>query len=125
MSWIPTGWLRSPRISRTAGSGILRQRKEETLVRVYSSPVRYLTMGRLTLTPDITVADLLCKWPETIPIFIKHRMACVGCSVSAFETVRSAAAVYQLPFEAFLEELQDVLDGGQKTEDRRWRTNDG
>lgn len=82
-------------------------------------------MGRITLTPEITVADLLRNWPETIPVFVKHRMACVGCSVSAFETVRGVAAVYQLPFDSFLEELQEVAAGGQKIGDRRRRSKDG
>jgi hybrid cluster-associated redox disulfide protein len=103
----------------------LRQRKEENPVRVYSNQEGNLTMGRPTLNPDMTVADLLREWPETIPIFIKHRMACVGCSVSAFETIRGAAGVYQLPFESFVEEIQEVMDGGRKTGNRRRRPKDG
>ena len=63
-------------------------------------------------TPDLNtnVAELLEHWPQAIPVFLRHRMACVGCSMAAFETLGGAAKIYNLPAEDFLSELlQSIL----------------
>jgi hybrid cluster-associated redox disulfide protein len=55
---------------------------------------------------QMSVADLLRDWPQTIPVFLKHGMACVGCSMASFETLGGAAQVYGLPPDAFARELR-------------------
>jgi hybrid cluster-associated redox disulfide protein len=65
------------------------------------------------LSPSWIVADLLKKWPETIPVFIKHRMACVGCAMSSFETLKDAASIYRLPCQQLLDDLQKSIGTAQ------------
>jgi hybrid cluster-associated redox disulfide protein len=65
------------------------------------------------LSPNLIVADLLKTWPETIPVFIKYRMACVGCSMSPFETLKDAAGIYRLPYQQFLDDLQGAIWSAQ------------
>lgn len=55
--------------------------------------------------PQTSISDLLRDYPQAIPVFFKHRMACVGCSMSAFETIESAASIYGLAPDAFLNEV--------------------
>jgi hybrid cluster-associated redox disulfide protein len=55
------------------------------------------------------VADVLHCWRETIPVFLRHQMACIGCPMARFETLEGAAAVYELELEPFLEELQQII----------------
>jgi hybrid cluster-associated redox disulfide protein len=61
--------------------------------------------------PDLhmNVADLLVDWPQVIPVFLQHRMACVGCSMSGFETVGDAARIYGLSPDSFLVELHHAI----------------
>lgn len=33
----------------------------------------------------LTVAEGLDRWPQIIPVFLRHRMACVGCAMAPFE----------------------------------------
>ena len=65
------------------------------------------------LSHSLIVADLLKKWPETIPVFIKYRMACVGCAMSSFETLKDAASIYRLPYQQFVDELQKSIGAAQ------------
>ena len=60
---------------------------------------------------ELTVEDILTRWPETAEVFNRHNMACVGCPVAPFYTVAEAAAVYQLSVEAFVEELEEIIGG--------------
>ncbi|GAA6198403.1 DUF1858 domain-containing protein [Pseudophaeobacter sp.] len=55
--------------------------------------------------PDLPLADLMTKWPQTIPVFVRHKMLCVGCLVSPFHTIADACAEYHLDEEVFLAEL--------------------
>jgi hybrid cluster-associated redox disulfide protein len=61
------------------------------------------------VTPELKVEETLKRWPETIPVFLKYHMACVGCSMSSFETISGAAEIYQLPVKTFIEELQQAI----------------
>ena len=61
------------------------------------------------ITPHLMVADVLARWPEVIPVFIHHRMACVGCSMAAFETLGDAMSNYGLEAEPFLIQLEHAI----------------
>ncbi len=61
------------------------------------------------LHAHMIVADLLTCFPEAIPVFVRHRMACPGCLMAKFETVEGAAGVYGLELRSFLDELQQAL----------------
>lgn len=63
----------------------------------------------------LTVAETLERWPQTIPVFIHHGMACVGCTMAPFETLADVARIYGLELPWFLSELQQII---QPAEDR-------
>ncbi len=56
------------------------------------------------------VADILDRWPEVIPIFLKYQMKCVGCSMAAFEVLTDALNIYGIPADQFLDEVNDAVD---------------
>jgi hybrid cluster-associated redox disulfide protein len=54
---------------------------------------------------DQTVAMFLRARPEAAQAFIRRRMACVGCVVAAFESLREVARNYGIEEEQFLAEI--------------------
>lgn len=64
--------------------------------------------------PDQVVDDVLKTWPTTIPVFMRHKMACVGCSMAPYETVAEAATTYGLEVPGFVEELRDAAKEDEK-----------
>lgn len=62
--------------------------------------------------PDTIVAELMSARPETVPVFIRHRMACPGCVMAPFMTVAEAAKEYRVQPEIFVEELTRVITSG-------------
>lgn len=58
--------------------------------------------------PDTSISDIVARYPDTIPVFIRHRMLCVGCLVGPFHTVADACAEYGLDEKAFLAELVEA-----------------
>jgi hybrid cluster-associated redox disulfide protein len=68
-----------------------------------------MVMEYLHLSADLTVDEVLDRWPETIPTFFRYRMACVGCPMAPFETLLEVAAIYGLDLDCFLSELERVI----------------
>lgn len=67
-------------------------------------------MEQPQLEASLTVAEVLARWPQTISIFMRHRMACVGCAIAPFETLAEVAAIYKLEANCFLAELAQAID---------------
>lgn len=68
-----------------------------------------MTDSKTNNLAEMTIEDLLRRWPETAVIFHQHHMACPGCAVAPFYTVVDAAQVYGLPAEQLLAEIQDAI----------------
>jgi len=69
-------------------------------------------MSEQLITLDHFMEEILEEWPSTIRFFLEKRMACVGCSLSAFDTLGDALDAYDLPHDAVLETLNAILEGG-------------
>ena len=59
--------------------------------------------------PDLPLADMMTLWPETVQVFVKHQMLCVGCLIAPFHTVMDACAEYDLDPDDFMSELLESV----------------
>lgn len=59
--------------------------------------------------PDLIIGQLLARWPETIPVFNRHKMGCVGCPMADFMTLADAIHIYSLDETPFLKELVQAI----------------
>lgn len=71
-------------------------------------------MGHPKLMADLTVAEVMDRWPQTIPVFFRYRMACVGCPIAPFETMAEVAAIYSLNLNRFLNELEQIIEHAEE-----------
>ena len=62
-------------------------------------------------TSDLTVAEVMRRWPETVQVFVHRRMACPGCPMAGFMTVGDAAGSYGYSTDALLEALRANVRG--------------
>jgi hybrid cluster-associated redox disulfide protein len=60
---------------------------------------------QVKLNPELSVEYVLCRWPQTVPVFLKYKMGCVGCTMATYETLSNAANIYKLPLNSFIQEL--------------------
>jgi len=63
----------------------------------------------LEINPQTTVFDLLKAYPQAAPLFLRRRMACVGCDMSRFETLKDATRIYRVDLSKLLEELDELV----------------
>lgn len=57
----------------------------------------------------MNVSDLMQGWPQTVPVFVKHHMACPGCVMAPFMTIREVAAEYGLPEDQLVQDLAEAM----------------
>ena len=50
----------------------------------------------MNIDTTTTVQKLMDRYPSVIEVFMKHRLACVGCPAEAFHTLEDVARVYGL-----------------------------
>jgi len=74
-----------------------------------------LSTGHDSISLHMTISEILDRWPEIIPIFLRHKMACVGCSLADFMTLEDALDIYHLNKESFIEEIKNAIQT-QKSE---------
>lgn len=63
-------------------------------------------MNELLFSKDMTVARALQQGRSAAKVFIQQKAACVGCYLTGFCTLEDVAAIYGLPLEVLLRELQ-------------------
>ena len=57
---------------------------------------------------DQPVEEIMGLWPPTARVFIRRKMACVGCIMAPFQTLAAAARAYGIPELELLAEMQAV-----------------
>ena len=45
---------------------------------------------------DMTVAEIMSRWPATISVFMAYEMRCIGCPIAIFHTLAEAAREHRL-----------------------------
>ncbi len=76
------------------------------------------------ITAGWSVETLLTRYPQAAKVFVTHRMACVGCSISGFHTLAEVAAIYNVDRGALLRELQCVISSKSAVSDTTQQSGD-
>ncbi len=66
-------------------------------------------MNELVLSPALTIAEVLNRHALAATVLIRFRMACVGCPLSCFESLESAAQTYGLEPELLMAEIRTAI----------------
>ena len=64
-------------------------------------------------TTDMTVAEILEKWPGTVSVFQKFKTACVGCTMAQFDTMVDVARIYDIELSEIMAALQNFVAEGK------------
>jgi len=70
------------------------------------------TMAKIT--KKITLAEVISKYPETMPVFLEHGMACFGCPMAMNETIEQGAIAHGINAEKLIKELNSSVKKSKK-----------
>jgi hybrid cluster-associated redox disulfide protein len=63
----------------------------------------------MAITKDMTVDEVVQRFPETAQVFSRHGVACVGCSAAQEDSIEQSAAVHGLDPEQLVAELNATI----------------
>jgi len=58
-----------------------------------------------TPSSEMTVEEVMRRWPSTVRVFLDFRMNCVGCPISTFHSVDEACEEHHIDLQEFLTRL--------------------
>jgi len=61
------------------------------------------------ITENMTIREVIEKFPETLSVFSKYNIGCVGCLAASFERVKDIAVVHGTDVKAFVKDLNDAV----------------
>ncbi len=65
---------------------------------------------------DQPVEEIMGRWPATARVFIRRKMACVGCIMAPFQTLSAAARAYHIAEADLLTEIHDAASADAPTQ---------
>ena len=60
---------------------------------------------KLKIRKDMTLSEVVEKYPKTIEVFLEHGMGCFGCGMAQFETVEQGAKAHGINLKKLMEAL--------------------
>ena len=45
----------------------------------------------MTITKDMSIMEVVTKYPDTVPVFMESGMGCIGCAAAHFENIEQGA----------------------------------
>lgn len=63
-----------------------------------------------SIDPEMTVDEIMRRWPSTIRVMIRNEMLCIGCPIGIFHTVADACHAHRVDLAAFSEELIEAMN---------------
>lgn len=66
-------------------------------------------MDRKEITEDMTIKEVIDKYPESAVVFMKYNVGCIGCLAASFEKVKDIATVHGIDIKALVADLNQVI----------------
>ncbi len=61
------------------------------------------------VTKDMGILDIVQNYPETIAVFQKYGMGCIGCAAARFENLEAGAKVHGFNPDEMVDEINALL----------------
>jgi hybrid cluster-associated redox disulfide protein len=63
----------------------------------------------MIIKKEMKIGEVLRGYPETVDVFVKYNLSCVGCPFSDPESIEEAAAIHKIDLDSFLKDLNNSL----------------
>ena len=61
------------------------------------------------ITGNMTFAEVMKKYPNLVPIFLKYGLSCIGCPFAAQETIEQGCIGHGISTKELLDELNNQI----------------
>jgi hybrid cluster-associated redox disulfide protein len=61
------------------------------------------------ITKEMSIADVVQQYPQTIEVFLRHGLMCFGCAIARFENVEQGAIAHGINVPALMTDLNAAV----------------
>jgi len=65
-------------------------------------------MAADVITKDMNLLDVIKKYPNTVEVFFKHGLGCIGCAAAQFESIEQGATAHGLDVDELVKDLNEA-----------------
>lgn len=66
-------------------------------------------MSDQIITKDMSIIEIYQQYPETLSVFQKYGLGCIGCAAARFENIEAGAKVHGVDIEQFVNDLNAAI----------------
>ena len=71
-----------------------------------------------TITKDMPIGEVVMRYPQTIEVFLRHGLMCIGCAVARFENIEQGARAHGINVDLLMKDLNEtVASEGEEEEE--------
>ncbi len=63
----------------------------------------------VTITKDMSIGEVVQKYPQTIEVFLRHGLMCFGCAIARFENIEQGATAHGIAVEPLIQDLNAAV----------------
>jgi hybrid cluster-associated redox disulfide protein len=63
----------------------------------------------MKITKDMRIQEVVEKYPQSVPVFFKHGLGCLGCAAAHFETIEQGATAHGIAVDALIADLNKAI----------------
>ena len=61
------------------------------------------------VTKDMSIIDIVQNHPESLEVFARYGMGCIGCAAARFENLEAGARVHGIDVNAMVDDINALL----------------
>lgn len=74
-----------------------------------------MTIMKAIQLEDLTISEIMKRWPATMRLLIDRRLLCVGCPIAPFHTLADIAFEYGVDCESLVAAVEEIAEADGAT----------
>ena len=62
------------------------------------------------VTKEMNILEIVEKCPQSVEVFRKYGLGCLGCAVARFENLEAGARVHGFDADEMIDEINDLIE---------------
>ena len=63
----------------------------------------------IAITKDMSILEVVQKYPDTVDVFVNAGMGCLGCAAAHFENIEQGAMAHGIDVDQLVKDLNTVV----------------
>lgn len=61
------------------------------------------------ITKEMSITEVVQNFPETVEVFMKHGLHCLGCAAARFENIEQGSRAHGIDVNVLIEDLNKAV----------------